>query len=674
MEAKIKTNMNKFTLKFYVAKNGSDRWSGKIPSPDKNKKDGPFLTLEKAIYIVRKLKKQTYDAKTNKHVIVFIRTGIYFLSKPLVFTPEDSDITFTNYKNEKVIISGGKSIEKWEKTNVNGKNLWKAKIPEVKNKKWYFSQIWVNEKRQTRTRYPKKGYFKIEQIQDPSNKTNWQTGQTNFYFKKTDLKEAFNVDNTEIVIMNKWVESRAFIKNIDRKRNIISFDRPTVFKPEAEDIYYLENIFEFLDSPHEWYLNRQTGTLYYLPDRDEQIDKNEIIAPVLSQIIRLEGKPEKEKFVENIIFNGLIFSHTEWRLSTINSGSDQAAVSVPGAVYGKGVKKCTFINCHFINLGTYGIEIVDGCSNNKIIGCQFSDLGAGGIKIGESIRTFDEKQKTKNLHTYSNSISNCQIHNGGLLFHSAIGIWIGQSYKNYIRHNHIHDFYYSGISIGWTWGYGPTLAKENIVEFNHIHHIGVLSNGDGPILSDMGGIYTLGVQPGTLIRYNIIHDVAGFKYGGWGIYFDEGSSHIVAENNIVYYTTHGGFHQHYGKENIVRNNIFAFARDQQIQITKSENHLSFTFEHNIVYYNKGKLILMIDADFKKYILAFDYNLYWNETKSEITINNFTFKQWQKKGMDKHSVIADPFFSAVKNFDFRLRRNSPAFKTGFKDFFKKRLLQ
>ena len=165
------------------------------------------------------------------------------------------------------------------------------------------------------------------------------------------------------------------------------------------------------------------------------------------------------------------------------------------------------------------------------------------------------------------------------MFASAVGIWIGQSPGNRITHNLIHDFYYTGISIGWTWGYGPSLATNNTVELNHVHHIGVKSDGDGPILSDMGGIYTLGKQPGTVIRNNLWHDIAGIRYGGWGIYFDEGSSGILAESNVVYRTTHGGFHQHYGETNVVRNNIFAFARDHQIQRTRPEPHRQLQLRH-----------------------------------------------------------------------------------------------
>jgi hypothetical protein len=167
-----------------------------------------------------------------------------------------------------------------------------------------------------------------------------------------------------------------------------------------------------------------------------------------------------------------------------------------------------------------------------------------------------------------------------------------------------------------------------------------------------------------VIRGNVFHDVAAHNYGGWGIYFDEGTTEIRAENNLVYRTTHGGLHQHYGRDNVVRNNIFALGRDAQIRRGGVEPHRSFTFERNIVYWERGP-VLAPDGDWSELKADFDRNLYWRtEDPDAIEFAGNTWGQWRARGADAHSRIADPRFLNPGRGDFRLAPDSPALGLGF----------
>jgi hypothetical protein len=640
----------------YVSPEGNDSWSGRMPAPSAAKSDGPLATPAAARDAVRKLRAA---GSLKGGATVQLRGGTYYLVEPLVLGPEDSGaaaapLVIEAYPGEKPVLSGGRRITGFAK---DAAGRWTVTIPEVKEGKWSFRQLFVGGERRPLTRLPKEGFFRV--VSQPGvdwKKDKYNTPGDKFEFAPGDIKAAWAGKDVEIVLLHFWVDTHMRIASVDEEKHVATFDRKARRKftddyTQGGARYYVVNAPDALDTPGQWRLDRASGTLTYLPKPGEDPARTEVIAPRLAQVIRFEGDPAAGKFIEHVTMRGLAISHTEWDLPSGSAGDGQAAQDVPGAILATGLRRSSIERCRIENIGTYGIDLQEGCQEVRVVGNEIAHTGAGGIKVnGAGPGSPDARRTCRNV------ITDNHIHDGGEIWHSGLGILVRHSGENLVAHNHIHHLYYTGISVGWTWGYAETVSKANIIEYNYIHDI-----GQG-LLSDMGGIYTLGQAQGTIIRYNLIHDILSHGYGGWGIYTDEGTTGILIENNVVYRTKTGGFHQHYGKENTVRNNVFAFATVGQIQRTRMEPHLSFWFDHNIVYWTEGPTLHGRWQD-DKYKL--DYNVYWNAAGKPVDFAGKSLADWQKAGQDEHSVIADPLFVDPAKGNFALRPGSPALKLGFK---------
>jgi hypothetical protein len=397
----------------------------------------------------------------------------------------------------------------------------------------------------------------------------------------------------------------------------------------------------------------------------------DVIAPAIKQLILVQGDTLAHKPVSHVTISGFKFCDTDWPVEWEGSILDRAK---PGAVTFSYAAHCIFNKNTIMNIGTYGVDVLDGSSYITIDRNKIFHTGSGGINVAGKGRGSDVKgvnvKSRMGKPVMRNTISNNHIHHCGEIFVGAAGISLDNAAQNTISHNHIHDVGYNGLRVG-----GP----GNVVEFNLVHHV-MLKLNDG------AGIYVIGENSyGTLIRNNVFHDIHWRRRGkAWGIYLDNWTEHVTVMDNIVYRTSEGGTHPHGARWNKWLNNIFVDGKICQIRFNTYGNHsLHNIFERNIVYWkDPNSPLIRVVASWQSFqsVEISDYNLFYcvgggpmkvtgmklmRSNRSKPLLEVTTYEEWRNMGYDFHSIVADPLFVDPENDDYTLREDSPAFKLGFR---------
>ena len=397
--------------------------------------------------------------------------------------------------------------------------------------------------------------------------------------------------DAQLVFLHDWSISRVGILNIDQATSTITLAQPigatghnffriTGFEPHPR--YYLENVAQQLDTPGRWLVNRAKRLVSYMPNENERMADIDVVVPVLEQLLIVRGDMAARRTVKNVRFEGLIFAHATtpqlpggyagiqagFHESRSPDGQPSGQGRMSAAVVFEAAEGCRLENCRVIHVGGTGVSLQGGSNNCELVGNEITDVGGNGVMVGDT-------STSTVLLARHNLVANNHIHRCGVIYHGCVGVWAGITEPTAIRHNEIHDLPYTGVSVGWTWNTNPTPCRGNLVEYNHIHHV-------MQTLSDGGGIYTLGRQPDTALRGNVIDDVplnAGRAESN-GMFLDEGSSEILIEGNTIYHIRRSPIRFHKATGNTVRSNVLVSESNTPTFRYNATDETTMAFEAN----------------------------------------------------------------------------------------------
>lgn len=526
---------------FYVG-DGDDRWSGSRPSPNEKETDGPFATPERARDAIRQLKEKS--GLPAGGVVVEIQSGTYERAKSLELTAQDSGtqdspIVYRAREGESVRLSGGRRLDGFKRTTdpavlsrldetARGKvvqvNLRSLGITDFGDFGANRLELFFRGKPMTVARWPNEGFVNIVDLVggSPVDVRGTKGDKTGKFMYEGDRAKRWAAENDVWVHgywFWDWSDQRHKVESIDTDKRIISVKPPYhSYGYRKGQWFYAFNLLSEIDQPGEWYLDRQTGILYFWPPAP--IRQGTVVVSLAKNLITLND-------ASHVTIEGL----------TLEFARDTAVV-IHGGTQNR------LAGCTLRNLGAAAVSI-SGATQSGVVSCDIHDLGSSGIVLSGGDR--------KTLTPAELFADNNHIHHYGRwnrMYCPAVSL---NGVGNRAAHNLIHDAPHQAINFS---------GNDHLIEFNEIHHVCLESNDAGAIYA--GRDWT---QRGHMIRYNFMHHVTGFQndtkhrpdglimHGCMGIYLDDCYSCAAMIGNVFYRVCRAAFIGG-GRDNIVENNLF----------------------------------------------------------------------------------------------------------------------
>ena len=538
-------------------------------------RQSPKATLTSALRQAREWRR-TEDNRIQGGITIYMEGGTYAFHEPVFIRPEDSGTKesptiIRSVGDEKVILSGGISINGWKK---QGK-VWVADVPAFKGRPLDFRQLWVNGKKAVRAR-DVEDFEKMNRICSVDEKNEILYVPAVSIRRLIDNKGNLKAKYAEMVLHQMWCVANLRIRSVEvqgdsaairfhQPESRIQFEhpwpRPMVTTDGHNSAFYLTNARELQDVPGEWYHDIDARKVYYYPREGEKMQEAEVIVPAVETLVRVEGTLDRP--VCHIRFEKITFSYTTWmrpsekghvplqagmyltdgyridpkmQRNYLNHpldnqgwlGRPAAAVRVVAA------RQIDFERCRFEHLGSTGLDYEEAVQGGVVRGCLFRDIAGNGLLVGSFSPAAHETHLPYNPADRrevctQQQINNCYFTEIGNEDWGCLAIAAGYVGDVNIEHNEISEVPYSGISLGWGWTQTVNCMRNNRVHANLIHHY-------AKHMYDVAGIYTLGSQPKSYVTENCVHSIykPGYVHdpNHWFyLYTDEGSSFITVRDN-----------------------------------------------------------------------------------------------------------------------------------------------
>lgn len=538
-------------------------------------RQSPKATLTSALRQAREWRR-TEDNRIQGGITIYMEGGTYAFHEPVFIRPEDSGTKesptiIRSVGDEKVILSGGISINGWKK---QGK-VWVADVPAFNGRPLDFRQLWVNGKKAVRAR-DVEDFEKMNRICSVDEKNEILYVPAVSIRRLIDNKGNLKAKYAEMVLHQMWCVANLRIRSVEvqgdsaairfhQPESRIQFEhpwpRPMVTTDGHNSAFYLTNARELQDVPGEWYHDIDARKIYYYPREGEKMQEAEVIVPAVETLVRVEGTLDRP--VCHIRFEKITFSYTTWmrpsekghvplqagmyltdgyrigpkmQRNYLNHlldnqgwlGRPAAAVRVVAA------RQIDFERCRFEHLGSTGLDYEEAVQGGVVRGCLFRDIAGNGLLVGsfspaahETHLPYDPADR-REVCTQQ-QINNCYFTEIGNEDWGCLAIAAGYVGDVNIEHNEISEVPYSGISLGWGWTQTVNCMRNNRVHANLIHHY-------AKHMYDVAGIYTLGSQPKSYVTENCVHSIykPGYVHDSnhwFYLYTDEGSSFITVRDN-----------------------------------------------------------------------------------------------------------------------------------------------